>query len=315
MIEIIESGFYTTIQDLGRWGWQRFGVPVSGAMDSFAMRAANQLVGNPWQSAVLEVSAGSLSLRCWSERLVALTGCGAELWVDGHQVPAWMAARAVRGALIEVRPLSGGGWNYLSFSGGIDTPLVLGSRSSYPRAGLGTPPVKNGDTFRLGYCQSELLPGRSLPPTCRPSYSNTPEIMVILGPQQGYFTPDAIHTFLTCTYEIRRDSDRMGYRLEGPTLTHVGKAEILSDGMSAGSIQVPANGQPLVMMSDCPTTGGYPKLAAVASASLPVLAQCVPGSSQLRFKSVGVDAAQQAWRDLLACLEGGIEEPEETWLG
>lgn len=314
MIEILDAGFYTTVQDLGRWGWQRFGVPVGGAMDTFALRAANQLVGNPWQSAVLETSLGGLRLRCWQDCLITLAGCGADLWVSGSKVPTWMAVRVPYAAEVQVRSIDSGGWNCLAVSGGLDVPVVLGSRSSYPRAGLGLPPLKNGDTLPLGRPGTLPLPGRYLPPEARPAYNNTPELLVIPGPQQEDFTQEAMQILFSSAYTLRSDSDRMGYRFSGPALTRCTTAELLSEGMTAGSIQVPANGQPLVMMSDCPTTGGYPKIAAVCSASLPLLAQCPPGA-QVRFRPVSVDEAHNAWRALLAGLQNGVLEPEEAVLG
>ncbi len=313
MLQILESSPFVTIQDTGRTGWQRFGVPISGAMDAFALRAANQLVGNHWHSAALEIGPGSLSLRSWDDRLLALTGCGAGWQVNGRPMPAWTAVRVPCGAWVQVFPLDPGGWSYLAVGGGLDVPTVLGSRSTYARAGLGKAALQPGELLPLGPALLRPLAGRFLPPAKRPPYSHAPALAAIEGPQAANFTADAIERFYSSAYTLRSDSDRMGYRLQGQSLLPIASAELLSDGLVPGAVQVPASGQPVVLMSDSPTTGGYPKLAAVASFCLPLLAQCSP-ADVLTFYPLGVQAAQTAWRSLLLGLQHGIEEPEEDQL-
>lgn len=314
MLHLLTSSPFISIQDLGRRGWQGLGVPVGGAMDGFALRAANALVGNDPGAAVLEVGPGGVALHCWQEGLLALTGCGAELWLNGRQLPAWMAVRVPYGALVELRPIGPPGWSCLAFSGGVDVPAVLGSRSSYPRAGLGPATLQAGDALPLGKPARLPLPGRWLPPTFRPAYSDSVLLDVIPGPQLERFTPGALEVLCAATYTVRADSDRMGCRLSGPALAHTAAAEILSQGMTVGAVQVPASGQPIVMLADCPTTGGYPILAAVTGASLPLLAQCAAALGQVRFRAVSVEQAQARWRALLAGLKNGVEEPEESEL-
>jgi allophanate hydrolase subunit 2 len=147
-----------------------------------------------------------------------------------------------------------------------------------------------------------------LPEEARPAYSNDPVVDVIMGPQTNYFTGESIQTFLSSEYSVSATFDRMGYRLEGAALTQRGSTELISEGMTRGSIQIPSNGQPIVMMADCPTTGGYPKIGTIASADLPLLAQCAPGGSKIRFQRTTVAKAQKKYRELMRGLERIVEE-------
>jgi antagonist of KipI len=154
----------------------------------------------------------------------------------------------------------------------------------------------------------ESLAARTLPQEVRPSYSDNPVVDIVMGPQETYFTKESIETFLSSEYMITTTSDRMGYRLEGPPLIHKRKTELISEGMTMGAIQIPSNGQPIVMMADSPTAGGYPKVGAVTSADLPLLAQCVPGKSKIRFRKTTVAKAQKKYRELMSGLERIMEE-------
>jgi allophanate hydrolase subunit 2 len=155
------------------------------------------------------------------------------------------------------------------------------------------------------------LAGRHIPKKKRPAYDERLTVEVILGPQVDRFTEEGREAFLSSEYTISLSSDRMGYRLEGPPVAHTAGADIISDGLVAGSIQVPASGQPIVMMADHPTTGGYPKIATVVSADLPLLAQCPPGTGRLRFRETTVKAAQARWRAMMNGLKASIDEPDE----
>jgi antagonist of KipI len=152
------------------------------------------------------------------------------------------------------------------------------------------------------------LAARTLPKDVRPAYSDNPILDIIMGPQEKYFTDESIETFFSSGYLVSPTSDRMGYRLEGPALTHLGKTELLSEGMTMGAIQIPSSGQPIVMMADSPTTGGYPKIGTVPSADLPLLAQCAPGRSRIRFRRTTVAKAQKKYRELMSGLERVVEE-------
>jgi allophanate hydrolase subunit 2 len=151
--------------------------------------------------------------------------------------------------------------------------------------------------------QSYEIAARILPEEARPKYDVHPTIGVIMGPQTGYFSEESIETFLSSEYSVSLISDRMGYRLEGPPLAHRSKIELISEGMTLGAIQIPSSGKPIVMMADCPTTGGYPKIGTVASADLPLLAQCVPNKSRIRFRETAVEKAQERYRELIKGLD------------
>jgi biotin-dependent carboxylase-like uncharacterized protein len=308
-------GFVTTVQDAGRYGYQRFGVPVSGPMDAFALAAANRLAGNPADMAGLEFAYSGPTLTTGSECLLALTGVGFTLEVDGARHPAWIGVRARAGAVISVNSEQNAGWGYLAVSGGIQTPLVMGSRATYTRAGFGGLEgrmLQAGDVLPVQPCRDAAQQaGMVFPAQYRPAYSLHPQLRVILGPQEDAFTPQGLCAFTGSAYTLTRTADRMGYRLEGARIEHRAGADILSDGMVFGAVQVPSNGQPIVMMSDRQTAGGYTKIAVVIRADLPLLAQCSPGVSQVRFQPVGVDEARQAYREQMAALASGIQQPLE----
>lgn len=304
MLVIIEASPLTTLQDLGRAGWARYGVPHCGAMDSVALRAANRLVGNSDGEAGIETSLGDLVVEATDDCVVAATGTGYDLYVSGRQLPLWMSVRVRRGQVIELQKRWGGCWAYLAVSGGLQCPVVLGARATYTRGnfgGLEGRSLRGGDSLPVGPISTTLtaLAGREIEERNRPAYSTAPTIEVILGPQQDYFASETVDIFLSSEYQILATSDRMGYRLEGRTLSVSKGADIISDGMVMGSVQVPASGQPIVMMADGPTTGGYPKIAAVISADLPLVAQCAPGEGRLRFRSTTIEAAQAKYKALM----------------
>ncbi len=328
---VLDPGFLTTVQDLGRVGYERFGVPVSGAMDRLALMAANALVGNPPGAAGLEAALAGLSLQPGADCLVAATGRGFSLEVGGRALPLWMAAWVREGEVVALHASGEGGWGYLAVSGGIDVPLVMGSRATYLRGGFGGlegRALAAGDALPLGEpaeSHGELLQGppglspgelpqgppglsswelyaragRELPARMRPAYSDTPTLDVLLGPQESFFSPAALETFLSGEYTLTPSCDRMGYRLAGPPVAPAAGAELLSEGIPLGAVQVPADGQPIVLMADRQTAGGYAKIAVVTGASLPLLAQCPPGRGAVRFRAVTVAEAQVRWRNII----------------
>ena len=317
-LKVIQTQGGSTAQDLGRPGYQRYGVPPSGAMDWFAHRAANILVGNPAQAAAVEAGLADHTYQLTEAGLIAVTGAGFDLRVQGRPLPLWTALFMQAGWTIELRKISSGSWAYLAVAGGLETTPVLGSRSAYLRGGfegLAGRPLQTGDVLPTGPApRSPLtLAGRTIRAAQRPAYSQSPTLDVILGPQAEAFAAEGIETFLSAPYSVSAVSDRMGYRLEGPAIAHQGGADIISDGLALGSIQVPASGQPLVMMSDRPTTGGYPKIATLATADMPALAQCQPGASQVRFRAVAVQAAQARYRQLMYTLNTSVQMPEPDW--
>jgi antagonist of KipI len=319
--EILRTGVLATVQDLGRWGYQRFGMPVSGAMDGFALRAANLLVGNAGGEAGVEVAMGGLALRAVRETVVAICGADLRARLDGGAAPMWKSFALRPGQELSWDRPAKGVWAYLAVAGGIDVPSVMGSKSTYLRAKVGglegralakgdvlcASPEK-GDRHRFQTAKSEPVPffrGRGLSPTEIPEYSSRVTARVILGPQQDAFEDEAVRTLCSSEYEVTAQSDRMGYRLKGPPLRHRGSADILSDALTFGSIQVPSDGQPILLAADRQTTGGYAKIATVISADLSAVVQLGPGG-KLRFAAIDVRHAQDLARrqeQLLARLE------------
>jgi antagonist of KipI len=314
-LEVIDVSGLVTIQDSSRKSWRRFGVPASGPMDGFAFRTANALAGNPPNFAVVEVGLGDIALRALQDCVVAVAGAGYNLSIYLWEFPLWSSFFVRAGWVIRFNKKDDGMWAYLAIAGGVQTQPILGSRSTYLRGafgGLEGGPLQAGDRIPTGKPLHALdkLAARILPMEARPPYSDHPTIDVIMGPQTKYFSNESIEVFLSSEYSISLTSDRMGYRLEGPVLTHYSKTELISEGISVGAIQVPSSGQPIVMMADCPTTGGYPKIAAVTSADLPLLVQCVPNKSMIRFKETTIAKAQKKYRKLMNSLESSILEPE-----
>ena len=306
-LEVVDLGGLATFQDGGRLGWRRFGVPASGPMDWFAHRAANALVGNSPGAAAIELGLGEITLRATSDCVVAAAGAGYEMSTSIWTFPLWCAIRVRGGEILRLKKTSPGNWVYLAVAGGFEVEPVLGSRSTYPRGGLGRM-LQTGERLKVGKPARPLdaLAARTLSPGKRCMYGQSLVVDVILGPQAERFDPRGIETLLESEYTLSASFDRMGYRLEGSAIANGGGADLISEGMVPGSVQVPANGLPIVMMADGPTTGGYPKIACVARADLPRLAQCEPGLSRIRFRATTVEAAQARYRQLDGGLEAGI---------
>jgi KipI family sensor histidine kinase inhibitor len=295
-LEVIEGGFLTTVQDAGRFGWARFGVPPSGPMDAFALRAANILVGNAPDAASLEIALAGPVLRASHECLIAVCGAEFDVRVGSLPVPTWHAVYVRAGQEIRFGQRRSGARAYLAVSGGIVLPQFLGARSTYLPGGFGGlegRALRARDQLPFGPTgdDSANRAGKVWPRAARPLYSSHPTLRVVLGPQDDYFTPEGLATFLSSEYEVSHSSDRMGYRFAGPAVTLRDKAEIVSDGVVTGSVQIPGDGQPIVMMADHQTTGGYPKIATVIRADLPLLAQCLPGD-RVRFRASSIAEAQ-----------------------
>ena len=305
-LEIIEPGMFTTVQDRGRHGYQRFGVPVSGAMDEFALRAANLLVGNDDGAAGLEMTVVGPSARFLADTWIALTGADLSARLNDVPLPRWQTVMVPRGSTLSFHGMQDGMRASLAVAGGIDVPVVMGSRSTYVKAGIGG---LEGRALRKGDVISTLPtePGagftsRRLPDGYdAPVYGEHHEIGVILGPQHRAFSTEAIATLLGSGYTISLDSDRMGYRLEGPPIEHQTGPDIVSDGNPLGAIQVPGDGIPTILLADRGPTGGYAKVATVISADIGRLAQAVPGQS-VTLRSVTIEEAHEALREREAIL-------------
>jgi antagonist of KipI len=305
-IEIIDLTGIATIQDTGRRGWNKFGVPTSGPMDWFAYEAANSLLNNSKNSATIELGLGEITLRALRDTTLAVTGAGYEVENYVWTFPLWTTFYVRAGWTVRVKKTSGGNWAYIAIAGGFDSPIIMNSRSTYLRGGLGSA-LKAGDILRAGKPFNELikLAARNFVAvpqdlSCGTNFmpdSQTPTIEVIPAPQVDWFTEEGIRTFYESEYTLRPSFDRMGYRLQGSAVEKAVTKELISEGMTMGSIQIPADGQPIVMMADAPTAGGYPKIANVIHASLPLLAQCEAGVSKIRFREVTVDEAQKQTMD------------------
>ena len=304
-----------SIQDSGRPGYRRYGLPPSGPMDAWAFRCANRLVGNIEDCACLEMGFTSSLLQVECDILLAVCGAGYRLMVNDRPMPLWMAVLVKKGDWLSFEKCEGGNWAYLAVAGGFETPVWLGSRSIYPRAGLGRL-LCDGDQLALLPIETEarLLSGRTIPSDVRPPYSTYPVIRVLPGPQLNWFDLASQQLFWEEAYRVSSQSDRMGYRLQGPALSHVDSADIVSQGMVCGEIQVPADGQPIVMMPDHPTTGGYASIGTAAKADLPLLAQAEFDKSEIRFKFITISEAQLALGDMEQKIGFPFPSKEDEWL-
>jgi biotin-dependent carboxylase-like uncharacterized protein len=276
------------VEDLGRYGYQRYGVSVSGAVDEYAARVANFLTGNEASAAVLEITLKGISLEFMDDALFAITGSHCEYTLNGKALALWRSHRAGRGDLLAGGFCTGGLRNYLSVAGGIDVPEIMGSRSTNLRGKFGGfkgRALQKGDILPVGLPAADL-PERGLGEPYIPRYDPELPIRVIMGPQDDAFTAAGRAVFLNSPYKVTFDSDRMGIRLAGEKIEHVKAADIISDGIAFGSVQVPGDGLPIIMLAERQTTGGYCKIATVISADRSKLAQARP-KTVLCFQEAG----------------------------
>ena len=312
ILEITDPGIFTTVQDRGRRGFQRSGVPVSGALDEFAFRVANALVGNDEGAAALEMTVIGPAITFLDRTWIGIAGADLSPRLDGEPLPGWRSVQVSEGSRLAFHGMQDGMRAYLAVAGGIDVPVVMGSRSTYVKSGFGGlegRPLKEGDRISaLPVGPDVQFVPRRIPGGFQvPTYGHSHELRVILGPQNDLFAPDGVSTLLESTYKVSLDSDRMGYLLEGPPIAHKDRPDIVSDGNPAGAIQVPGSGAPTVLLADRGTTGGYAKIATVISADLGRLAQAVPGHT-VTFTAVDVEEAHRVLREqeaVFAALSSG----------
>ena len=277
MIEVVRAGALTTVQDLGRTGWAHLGVPRSGALDAPALRLANRLVGNGEDAAALETTLTGCAVRLRSAGTVAVTGAYAPVRAGGRPAAFGVPVAVTAGAVVEVGPAAHGVRSYLAVAGGIAVEPVLGSRATDTLSGLGPAPVRDGDVLPLG------TPIPAVPAVEFTPWSVPPDELVLrlsLGPRDNWFTAEAVTTLLRDAYTLSPVSNRVGARLTGPALARARDAELPSEGVVLGAVQVPADGQPLIFLADHPTTGGYPVIGVVDDVT--PLAQARPGTT-VRF--------------------------------
>ena len=306
MIRVLEPGAQTTIQDLGRPGQLRYGIPPSGPIDHAAFVLANRLVGNRDDAAGLECTVLGPRVELQAPCAIAVTGADMPVTINGATAPQWTTLVVTAGDVVKLGASRAGVRAYVAFSGGIDVPLVLGSRSTYLRGrlgGLGGRALRKEDVLRL--LPAVIPPRRRVKPTAIPDLSSTPTIDVVLGPQAERFTDDGIAALLGAEYEMLPQSDRMGARLRGPRIVHRRGHDIISDGIALGSIQVPGDGQPIALLVDRQSTGGYTKVATICSLDVGRLGQVKPGQ-RLRFRAVALADAHRALRAWPASLADAL---------
>jgi biotin-dependent carboxylase-like uncharacterized protein len=294
---VLQPGALTTVQDKGRFGFQKFGMGTSGVMDRAAYAAANWLVGNAENAAVLEMTLMGATLEFLSEGRVAITGANMTPLLNGEPVPKYQTFAVKSGDVLKLGVASNGCRAYLAFAGGIDVPVVMNSRSTNMKCALGGfegRALKVGD--ELDRLPSEFNEARKLPEV---EYPREFTVRFVPGPQADMFSEACMTAFCTAEYAVSAQSDRMGARLDGEKLVAINGTDIVSDGIAFGSIQVSNSGQPIVLLADRQTTGGYAKIGTVISTDLPLLAQSMPGA-KVHFAKVSVGEAQRIYRETAA---------------
>jgi antagonist of KipI len=303
VLRVREPGLFTTIQDLGRPGAVSAGVQPGGAMDRFAHAAANMLVGNEPGLATLECTFSGPQLTAEHTCLIAITGADFDPSVNGTPVPAWTSLFLGAGDSLTFGAKRSGARIYIAVAGGIEADRWLGSLSTNVMAARGGKQgrqLRSGDTISVAAePRKPAVSGRTVPDGLRPAYGDH-TLQTIAGPHVKRLTPEGRSLLFGATYRLSRDADRMGYRLEGPHLAMSGD-ELLSFGLVPGAVQVPQSGQPILLMADHQTAGGYPVVATVVSASMPIAAQLLPGD-EFRFAEVTVERANAMRKGLEAAL-------------
>jgi antagonist of KipI len=308
---VLEPGAFTTIQDTGRYGFQQFGVPVSGALDQFSFRIANLLVGNDETAAALEITFLGPKLEALTECVVAVTGADASIRVNDRSEAGWRPFVLHSGDVITIRAARQGVRSYVAVSGGILVPEIMGSRSTYVGGGLGGlegRALVKGDMLCRG--SAATVPAAvSLPESLRPSFSTEHLLRAIPGPQDDHFD-EGLDLFYSTSFTVSAKADRMGCRLEGPEIKFKTGApqSIISEPSMPGAVQVPPDGSPIILLVE-QTAGGYAKIATVISPDLDVLAQARPGN-RVRFERIDLETAHgayRAWRERLRAVRDILE--------
>ncbi len=302
MIRVLDPGPQTTVQDGGRRGQLRYGIPPSGPVDARSFAFANRLVGNPDDAAGLEFTLMGPRLRAESSCVMAVTGADAPIALNDAAAAAWTTLRLHAGDVVKIGAARAGVRGYVAIGGGIDVPPVLGSRATYLRGRLGGlegRALRRDDVLRVR--PGGAVRGHAVPARVIPDWREEPVLRVVLGPQADRFTEAGVAAFLGGVYEVLPQSDRMGARLQGPRIAHARGHDIISDGIALGAVQVPGDGQPIVLLVDRQSTGGYTKIATVCSFDIPRIGQAKPGQ-RVRFVAVDVAEAQRLSRAAAADL-------------
>ena len=300
-IMVVKPGWLTTVQDLGRYGSQQYGMPVSGAMDRRSSTIANRLVGNCDLDAVLEITFKGPELLFAHEAVIAVTGADLTPSVNDISIPLWTNLLVLAGSRLTFGARHTGARCYLAIAGGIDVPMVLRSRSTHLSSrtgGVKGRALAQGDVLVGGVLSSHQRTTiwRSLPEQLHPAYSNNTTLRIVPGPQRSSFSEQTLDVLVTNPYRLTSQSDRMGYRLDGPKLAHAGLGHHISDGTAIGALQVPPDEQPILLMVDRHTTGGYPTIAVVISTDLHLAGQLVPGDT-VTFRMTTLPEAQALMKE------------------
>ncbi|MGH0552049.1 biotin-dependent carboxyltransferase family protein [Bacillus pretiosus] len=309
-VEVLHAGMFTTVQDLGRAHYQQYGVPVGGAMDQSALRMINMLVGNEENEAGLEMTIMGPKLLIKKTTLLAIGGANMEPLLNGKRIPLWRPILAEEGSMLCFGKVKSGCRAYVTFAGGIQIDRIMGSKSTYIRAAIGGIEgrmLKKGDYFQIGthtemasHCIQNLQNDErnktkwAISKSVLPKYKKYPKLRVITNFEYDQFTEESIQAFFTKEYKVSNYADRMGYRVEGEVLNRVEEKEILSSSVTFGTIQVPNGGQPIILMADRQTTGGYPRMGNIISVDLPLLAQLKPGD-YVSFEKITLEEAEQLY--------------------
>jgi len=296
VFSVITPGAYTTVQDFGRFGYQQVGVPVCGALDAFAFGMANILVGNSVNSAALEITVMGPRIEVLSEADIAITGADMGITINEKPMECWRSFGVKSGDIIDIKQVKSGCRAYLSVTGGIHVPKVMGSRSTYVGGNIGGyygRLLKQGDIIKRGKGQ-RLKHGRQLSSAVIPKYSSNIVIHAIAGPQDDFFD-EGLKTLFKAEFMVSPKADRMGYRLQGPVITHRDDVQksIISEPSVPGGVQIPADGQPIILMVE-QTVGGYAKIATVISTDLGKIAQATPGDT-ICFEQVTLEKAHDLY--------------------
>lgn len=313
-IKIIQPGALSLIQDSGRFGFMQYGVTQSGAMDQISYAAANHIAGNPAGAAEIEMTLMGLTAEFTEDAVIAVTGADMDAKLDGAAIDMYAPVQVLKGQTLSFGTVKSGVRGYLAVRGGFDVPAVMGSRSTNLRSkigGVSGRAIAAGDEIRIGETAADLEPdadgekgifsrGLAFPMSRRelehaPKFEKNITVRVVLGPQAENFTEAGIKAFEEGSYKVLPQSDRMGMRLSGPKVESKSGYDIISDGILFGSVQITNGGEPIVMMADHQTTGGYAKIATAVSFDLPKLAQLPPGGT-VHFEVISPEKAQELYR-------------------
>lgn len=296
-VEVIVPGMLTTLQDAGRFNYQHIGMPVGGAMDLYSLELANYLVGNNPFEGCLETTFTGPEFLFHDSCFIAVTGAIAEVTLNGTGVPMYTLIKAKQGDVLSVGQAIYGVRSYIAFGGGIGVPLVMGSKSTFLRGKMGGiqgRALKSGDVLDIG--QPNPINEREIPESMIPLFENEFTARIIPGPEAKEISMEGLRNFLSGEFVLTGDCDRMGYRLSGPLIAHLTDANIISSGVTFGTIQVPKHGSPIILMADRQTMGGYTRIANVISVDHSQLGQLKPGD-KVNFKEVGLQEAGNLYRE------------------